>query len=85
MSETKKPLYLPSKNYEPFFMKVMHDFIEYHKLPKDLPLPEMGIGMNLCMSRILDVMVHSMGEEKRKEILEDLDKYRIGIPAAFKY
>jgi hypothetical protein len=74
-----RSLTLPCENYQPFFLKVMHDFIAHHNLPKDLPLPQGNLKMNVCFSRILDVMIHSMGEEKREAILKELNEYTNNI------
>lgn len=80
LSKEKKTLILPKKRYEAFFLKVMHDFIEYHKIPQDLPLPTTGLIMNISMSYILDIMVHSMGDQKREEVLKELEEYKSSLP-----
>lgn len=80
LSKEKKTLDLPKKLYEPFFLKVMHDFIEYHKITKDLPFPTTGLIMHKSMSYILDIMVHSMGDQKREEILKELEEYKSSLP-----
>lgn len=69
-----RSLVLPKK-YGPFCMKILHDFIDHHKLCKDLPKPEPGLLIHLSMSRIFDVMLHSMGEEKRNNILKEVEDY----------
>ena len=73
-------LQLPKSAYAPFVLKVLHDFIEHHALPKDLVLPQGNMMIHKIMSCILDVMVHSMGKEKRDEILKDLHTYKLGLP-----
>lgn len=62
----------------------MHDFINHHNLDKSLPLPEGNLKIHLALSRILDVMVHSMGEEIRNAVLKELDEYKMSVPAAFR-
>lgn len=79
-----RSLHLPSGNYGPFCLKILHDFIEHHKLSSDLPLPIPGLTTHEALSRIFDVMLHSMGEEKRQETLKNLDEYSMGIPAHFR-
>ena len=79
-----RQLNLPSMNYGPFCLKILHEFIIHHGLSKDLPLPNAGSSMNVSLSRIFDVMLHSMGREKRDAILADLDQYNLSVPAFFR-
>src|SRR5271154_4995315 len=76
-------LKLPRSNYGPYCLKILHDFIEHHKLKEDLPLPIPGLSNHEALSRIFDIMLHSLGEEKRTEYLKNLDEYNIGIPDHF--
>ena len=80
----QRSLKLPSGNYGPYCLKILHDFIEHHKLQEDLPLPSPGISTHDALSRIFDIMLHSMGEEKRAECLKNLDEYNMGLPAHFR-
>jgi hypothetical protein len=82
--ESEKTLKLPFKEFGPFCLKILQEFIEHHKLPKDLQLPEKAEKLHIGMSKIFDVMLHSMGPEKRNEILIDLDKYKMSLPAHFR-
>src|SRR5665213_1835713 len=68
-------LHLPKKAYGPFCLKILCDFIEHHNLAKDLLMPEPNLVIEESLSRIFDVMLHSMGEEKRLDSLKELDKY----------
>lgn len=72
-------LNLPSENYGPFCAMILNHFIEYHKLSKDLALPSPGIPTHVALSRIFDIILHSMGDDKRKEILNYLDEYNLGL------
>ena len=81
---TERSLNLPSGNYGPFCMKILSEFIDFHKLPKDLPMPCPGLSTHVALSRIFDVILHSMGEEKRQEILSNLDEYNMSVPAHFR-
>lgn len=71
---------LPKKNYEPFFLKVMNDFINYHNLPKDIPPPQGHSLPHKLFSYIIDLMSHSMGKEKREELIKELEDYKLGLP-----
>lgn len=82
--ETEKKLKLPKKYYGPFCLKFLHEFIDYHKLPKNLELPDQGELSYLALSKIFDVMLHSMGPEKRQEILSELNRYKMDIPVHFR-
>lgn len=77
-------LKLPSKDYGPFCNKILTDFIEHHNLSKDLAMPCAGLTTTEALSRIFDIVLHSMGEEKRNEALEKLKEYNMSIPACFR-
>lgn len=72
-------LELPTVSYGPFCLKILSEFISYHKLNPNLPLPQVSMDIRKCLSLIFDVMLHSMGETKRKEILLELDDYKNSI------
>jgi len=80
--EVKRKLTLPKK-YGPMCLKILHEFITHHKLSKNLPLPESSSSTEEALSRIFDVMLHSMGEEKRNEVLDDVSNYSMSLPAFF--
>lgn len=73
-------LNLPKQRYEPFFLKVMNDFKNHHKLPDNIPPPQGNMMPHKLLSYILDLMTHSMGELKRNEILSELSEYKMGLP-----
>jgi hypothetical protein len=77
-------LSLPNKNYGPFCNKILTDFIEFHNLPKDLELPSPGLSTSQSLSRIFDVLLHSMGEKKRQEALELIKEYKSGLPVDYR-
>lgn len=83
-SVSDKKLILPRVEYGPFCLKILNDFINHHKLSKNLPVPSNGITNHEALSRIFDIMIHSMGDEKRQEILKDLEEYNKGIPPHFR-
>lgn len=77
---SEKVLRLPNNKYQPFFLKVVNDFISHHKLPQGLQMPSGNLKLHLALSLILDVMVRSMGEAKRDEIIQELEEYKLGLP-----
>lgn len=70
---------LPSNNYGPFCLKILSEFIIHHGLSKDLPLPVPGLRTDQALSRIFDIITHSLGSEKREALLKELDEYNAGI------
>jgi hypothetical protein len=85
MSEKKpKRLMLPSKQYGPLCSKILKDFILHNSLPDDLLLPETGLTTHAALSRIFDVLLHSMGKEKREAILLEVEEYVSSLPPAFR-
>jgi hypothetical protein len=79
-----RSLNLPRGNYGPFCLKIIQEFVAHHKLPANLPVPVAGLSTHVALSRIFDIMLHSMGEEKREEILKNLDEYNMSVPACFR-
>ncbi len=71
---------LPKQRFEPFFIKVMNDFSKHHNLPDNIPPPQGSMLPHKLLSYILDLMTHSMGENKRNEILLELKDYKEGLP-----
>lgn len=71
---------LPKKNFEPFFLKVLNDFIHHHNLPKDIPVPNGCALPHKIFSYIVDILAHSMGEEKRNQLIKELEDYKLGLP-----
>ena len=82
--KTAKSLKLPKHNYGPFCLKILSEFIAHHNIQKGLPIPCPGLSLEDSLSRIFDIMLHSMGEQKRLEILEDLEKYNMSLPACLR-
>ena len=81
---TARILKLPSGNYGPFCMKIIQEFIVHHNLPTNLPVPVAGVHNHVALSRIFDIMLHSMGQEKREAVLRDLDEYNMSVPACLR-
>ena len=75
---------LPNEKYQPFFLKVLSDFMKFHNVPLHLPVPQGSMKLHVALSCILDIMVHSMGEENRNLILTELEEYRKGLPPSFR-
>ena len=80
----KSRLRLPKANYGPFCLKILEDFIGYHELDKKLPRPVPGLETHETLSRIFDIMLYSMGKRQRIKILDELDKYKMDIPAGLR-
>lgn len=71
----KKNLRLPSKDYGPICMKILKSFIKHHKLLEDLPVPEKGHSAEQALAKIFDIMLYSMGDEKRETLLKESEEY----------
>jgi hypothetical protein len=84
MEEPRIALKLPSSNYGAFCCKILIDFMKHHNIQTHLPVPNHTDKNIDALSKIIDIMVETMGEEKRKEILADLNKYKISLPACFR-
>lgn len=71
---------LPKHKYEPFFMKIIKDFIEFHKLPDTIPPPQGNMLPHKLLSYIADLMAFSMGPKKRDDLIIELEEYKEGLP-----
>jgi hypothetical protein len=79
MSEPTKTFRLPRVCYGPMCLKVLKEFMEYHNIP-DMPIPQPKDSNDKALSKIFDIMICSMGEEKREAILKDAEEYLYSIP-----
>jgi hypothetical protein len=79
MTTLKKELKLPIHNYGPIALKILSDFKEFHKLPNDLKVPDIADTIESAISKILNIMISSMGESKKNEIIEEVEKYKDGM------
>lgn len=77
----KSEFKLPRLGYQPFFVKAMQDFISHHNLPKHLTIPAGNMHISDVFSYILDIMAHSMGDEKRKNLIKELEEYNPSLPS----
>ena len=73
-------LLLPRKSYGPLCLRILDDFRKHFNLPKYLKVPEDGIQTHIALSRIFDMMVTAMGEEKRLELLQDIEDSKRSLP-----
>lgn len=71
---------LPERGYGPFCLKILFDFVEFHNLPKGMLMPVPGLTNVQALSRIFDIILHSMGEEKRLQAISELEEYIKGLP-----
>ena len=70
-------LVLPNKNYGPICLMILQKFAKHHKIPETaISLPS---GANQSphdvFTKIFDTMLHSMGSNKRLEIIAEVNKY----------
>lgn len=84
MTELMKDIRLPREHYQSFILKFMKDFVDHHNLHPHVVRIEGNMHLSQALSQIIDVMARSMGEERRKEILKELDEYNMSIPACFR-
>jgi hypothetical protein len=61
-------------------MKVMNDFQKFHNIPDDVPPPQGNMMPHKLLSYIVDLMAYSMGEEKRNDLMRELNEYKEGLP-----
>lgn len=52
----------------------------HHGIPQNLPMPTGVMLPHNLLSHIIDLMSRSMGEQKRKTLIEDLEEYKLGLP-----
>lgn len=79
-----KILKLPIADYGPMCGRILHEFCLYHNLSADLPVPSVGLPISVSLSRIFDIMLHSMGQEKRDQMIRESNEYLMQIPASLR-
>ena len=80
-NENNKPvLKLPRISYGPICLKILNDFIEYHKLAPYVQFPQPKEKTHEFLAKIFDLMLHSMGEEKREQAIKEADTYYNDLP-----
>lgn len=79
-----KKLKLPTKYYGPFCIKILKEFINHNKLSIDLEMPNKDEVNHQALSKIFDIILHSMGPEKHDEYITELNRYKMDIPAHFR-
>jgi antitoxin component of RelBE/YafQ-DinJ toxin-antitoxin module len=77
---TKKTLILPRLNYGPICLKILTEFAKHNNLPITLLMPEAKQATHQALARIFDILLLSMGEEKRNELLNDAEEYFNDLP-----
>ncbi len=76
-----KKLTLPKSCYGSLCLKIFKDFIEYHDLDRSLDLPKSEDLPHIMLSKMLNIMLETMDESKREEILKDAQEYSMSLPA----
>lgn len=80
----EKRLRLPKSLYGPFCCRILNEFKNHFGLDQNLALPAPEDPTHVALSKIFDIMIQSMGKEKREIILRELDEYLMGVPASFR-
>lgn len=79
ISEQPKKFRLPRVCYGPMCLKILKEFMEHHKI-SEMPTPQPKDSTDMALSKIFDIMICSMGEEKRDAILKDAEEYLYSVP-----
>lgn len=61
-------------------MKVMSDFCMHHNIHQSIPAPQGNMLPHNLFSYIVNLMAHSMGQDKVNELKKELDEYKQGLP-----
>jgi len=56
------------------------EFADHHKIKDKIELPETGLKMELSLARIFDMMLMTMGEDKREALLDESIAYYRDLP-----
>ena len=75
---TKSVLNLPEKGYGPICLRILNEFIEVNNLDKSLELPVTGLKTHVALGRVFNIILHSMGDERRQNVLRELSE--MGFP-----
>lgn len=73
------------QDFPPMCLKILDEFIKYHKLPNELPRPSGEQKKNKeIMERIFYPMILSLSNEKRDELLKEAHEYYMSFPFALR-
>lgn len=75
----KKPLALPERYYGAFCNRILLAFIDFHKLDPNLSIPNHQDSPHTALSKVFDIILHSLGDKNRERILKELDEYLMSI------
>src|SRR5579863_6558060 len=77
-------LKLPKGCYGPISCKILSKFRDFHGISSDeFPLPVSADKTEVALSKILDMMLYTLGEKNRNELIRDCDDYSMALhPAA---
>jgi hypothetical protein len=80
----EKLLNLPKLCYGTLCNKILIDFMDYHKIDK-MPVPTEGDFTIVALEKIFRIILASIDETRRNEILKDAERYISDLPAHVKY
>jgi hypothetical protein len=78
-NKTKMSLKLPRMAYGTICLKILKEFMEYHKIG-DMPCPEGKEPVHEAMEKIFNIMLGSIEETKREAIIKDAIAYYHDLP-----
>lgn len=76
----EQKLNLPKNSYGPICNKILIEFMQHHNISGELPTSDDIT--NVVLAKIFDIMLKSMGEEKRRQCIDDAKKYLTSVPPA---
>lgn len=77
-------LILPKTCYGSLCLKILTDFIEYHDLDKSLELPKHDDLSHIMLEKIFNIMIQTMDEETREDILKQAQEYNMSLPSCIR-
>lgn len=66
--------------YESLCAMILKEFIRQYDLPDDLPLPKESDLYHISLAKTFNVILSSIHEEKRQELIKCIDECRKGLP-----
>lgn len=80
VTQEEMRLKLPRVAYGTICLKILGEFIEHHKLEGTITLPKDKMAPHEVLEMILDIMLHSMGPDKREKSIKDATAYLHDLP-----
>lgn len=77
-------LVLPKIAYGPMCMRILKEFVAHHEIAGEIDYPDNKDKMEDALSKIFDIILLSMGEKKREDLIVESVAYFRDLPPSLR-